>query len=103
MQVALVFRSGQGSAALGGGLHGVLSGQSSTSSETADSDMEDELEEVRHEDWVSMVDEHGRQFHWNRRHNTTHWSMPLRTLHRWVCLLRGTFLEVESQVDAQCG
>ena len=46
------FSTGQGSTELGGGLHGVLPGQSS---------MEDELEEVRHDDWVSMVDEYGRR------------------------------------------
>ena len=45
------FVSGQSSTACGGGLHGVLSGQSTTASEAADSDMEDELEEVRHDDW----------------------------------------------------
>ena len=79
------FVSGQSSTACGGGLHDVLSGQTTTASEAADSEMEDELEEVRHDDWVSMVDEHWRVFFfWNRRHNTTHRSMPLGTLHRWV-------------------
>ena len=61
-------------------------GQSSTASEDADSGVEDELEEVRHDDWVSVVDEHRRVFFWNQRHNTTHWSMPPGTLPPGGCV-----------------
>ena len=53
--------------------------------------------EVRHDDWVSTVDE----YFWNRRHNTTHWSMPPGMLHRWVRLRWGTYLDVESQQEVQ--
>ena len=42
-----------------------------------------------------MVDD-GRQCFWNRRLNTTHWSMPPSTLHRWVRLRWRTYLNVES-------
>ena len=95
----------QGSPALrGADLHGDLlgdlSGQSAKASEDADFATEDELVEVRHDDWVSMVDEHGRCFFWNRRYDTTHWNVPPGMLHRWVCYGR-RFLELESQVEVE--
>ena len=57
--------------------------------------------EVRHDDWVFMVDDHGNLYYWNRRHNTTHWSVPHGMLHWWVRLKRGTFLDVETHVEVQ--
>ena len=73
---------------------------SQDSSEDADFATEDELVEVRHDDWVSMVDEHGRCFLWNRRYDTTHWNVPPGMLRRWVCYGR-CFLELESQVEVE--
>ena len=52
-------------------------------------------------DWVSMVDEYGRRFLWNRRHQTSHWDMPPGTLPWWVRPIWETFLEVESQVEVE--
>ena len=45
------------------------------------------MEEFRLDDLVSMVDEYGRCFFWNRRHNTTHWSMLPAPLWRFSAML----------------
>ena len=81
-------------------LQGSLRVQSSTASRGHhhhdDVDSEDELVVVLHDDWVSMVDD---GYFWNRRLNTTHWSMPPGMLHRWVRLRWGTYLDVELQQE----
>ena len=76
------FHHGQGSSAFRGAErhdHGLVPGQGSTAPRGDhrhdDVDSEDEFTEVRHDDWVSTVDDHQNQYYWDRRHNTTHWSM----------------------------
>ena len=59
-------------------------------SESEDSATEDEMEKVRQDDWVSMVDEYGHRFFWNRCYQTSRWDMPPGTLPPWVRLVWGS-------------